>query len=261
MRGRTALFVAALSFGALGSCGGREGERPSVTVETPDARTVHAETLRAFALTPGTVWSWSQRAELEYGRFDGEREEIEQRFTWTVAFDERVTSVRTEGSRVLVELERTLGAVEGEPPSEDEDLGITPRAERWVWVVDAATVTPGASGIFEQESYDPIALEDAPLVWALPFKLNGVWHEDGEGRHRSVAEVLERVQVGAGTFPRCHRIVRQWTIDEDEEWVCDGVGPVRRRVSGTHANFRQLREATLLRFSRPNPLLAATAPS
>jgi len=267
----------------LASCGGRDVDpTPSPNGSVGDARVLHAETLRALALKPGTVWSWSQRAELEYGRFDAEQEAIERHYVWTITYEERVLAVRADGARAIVELERTVGAIEGEPPPEDDDLGMTPRNDRFVWVVapdvplhqglepkDYAIVHR-VTGVIEQDDYDPLALEDAPMLFTHPFRVHGLWQEDGEGRAlglrervitgtRTIVEALDRVHVPAGTFSHCHRIVRQWTIDEDDEWVCDGVGPVRRRVSGTHASYRALRESTLTTFTKKNPLIESLA--
>lgn len=254
--------------GALGSCGPQDPSPPSRPAVPPTAR--HVEALQALGLVPGRTFRFSLTAHLEMGRFAGD-EQIDHDWKWTVDFADRVRAVRSVGDVTVVELERLVGEIDGEAPEGEDDLGITPRNHAWVWVIaDGTRIHEGieparyartrlAQGVFEQDALDLGALKEADLVFALPFHAQALWHLDGEARTlaltervitgtRRVLEAVPQVPVPAGTFSSCHRIETQWTLDDDVEWVCAGVGRVRRHVEGTHASFRSTVDTVLVRI-------------
>lgn len=245
------------------------GDAEELAVEIPpeDVAVDASDPLLWLGLTKGTKKLYAFRAHVEHTGGKGRGKVWEHACT----FEETVVDVQAKGTLSVVEIERALISSSGKLPTPPDD--ILPRFGRLHYITSdddellyegrrgddftKSTIHRGTGVSVQHGEFDAQELDEASIAYVLPLQPGTAWHSDIEERRqkgatgvtgRNCFDQAELIHGPGGTFTNCYAVSTPSSSTNEEEWVCEEVGLVRRWVVDAVGSLQYHAETTLIRF-------------
>lgn len=244
-----------------------EAEELAVEIPPEDVAVDASDPLLWLGLTKGTKKLYAFRAHVEHNAGKGRGKVWEHACT----YEETVIDVLAKGTLSVVEIDRALISSSGELPRPADD--VLPQFGRFHFVISdddellyegrrgddftTSTIHRGTGVIVQHGEFDAQELDDAAIQYVLPLHPGTAWHADIEERRqkgatsvtgRNCFDEADLIHGPAGTFTDCYAVSLPSSTANEEEWVCEEVGLVRRWVVDAVGSLQYHAETTLIRF-------------